>query len=252
MPPNLIGNSFPLYKLLWVLFFDVEMHRGTKIHDSKKGEKETKRWLRWSQPIHAVPSEPRYRPRPCMSLHWPSSKGATEWTRYSEFFVGTVLKVEIGPKATALGRRSTFVVKRFKLGGGDMTVATINIRSVKLHTTEPPHYSTVCDVGDNYYWIHNRHRSILCSSFLGARNIPFELWSICSGGCTANGRNAWPAALFIDRGWWVGGGERFSPCDGFMYCGDASTSSTSSITFTSSNSSSSYTSSSIASHTDSV
>ena len=49
--------------------------------------------------------------------------------------VGTVLEVEIGLKATALGRRRNFVVARFDLGGGAMKVATINIRSVKLHTT---------------------------------------------------------------------------------------------------------------------
>ena len=32
--------------------------------------------------------------------------------------VGTVLEVEIGPKATALGRRRNFVVGKFYLGGG--------------------------------------------------------------------------------------------------------------------------------------
>ena len=51
--------------------------------------------------------------------------------------VGTVLEVEIGPKATALGRRRTFVVTKFDLGGGDTKVATINIRSFKIHNPEP-------------------------------------------------------------------------------------------------------------------
>ena len=51
--------------------------------------------------------------------------------------VGTVLEVEIGPKATDLGRISNFVVAKFDLGGGDTKVATINIRSVKIHTTGP-------------------------------------------------------------------------------------------------------------------
>ena len=51
--------------------------------------------------------------------------------------VGTVLGVEIGLKATALGRRRTFVVAKFDLGGGYMKVATINIRSVNIHTPEP-------------------------------------------------------------------------------------------------------------------
>ena len=45
--------------------------------------------------------------------------------------------MEIGPKATALGRRRTFVVAKFDLGGGDTKVVTINIRSFKLKTPEP-------------------------------------------------------------------------------------------------------------------
>ena len=56
--------------------------------------------------------------------------------------------MEIGPKATALGRRRTFVVARFNLGGGDMKVATINIRSVKLHTPEPLPPATNSDGGE--------------------------------------------------------------------------------------------------------
>ena len=51
--------------------------------------------------------------------------------------VGTLLEVEIGPKATALGRRKTFVVAKFDLSGGGMKMATINARSVNLHTLEP-------------------------------------------------------------------------------------------------------------------
>ena len=57
--------------------------------------------------------------------------GANKKTR---LLVGTVLEMKIGPKATALGRRRIFVFTRFYLGGGSMKVATINIRSVKLHT----------------------------------------------------------------------------------------------------------------------
>ena len=49
--------------------------------------------------------------------------------------VGTVLEVEIGTKATGLGRRRNFVVEMFDLSGGDMKVATTNIQSVKIHTT---------------------------------------------------------------------------------------------------------------------
>ena len=61
---------------------------------------------------------------------------------------GTVLEVEIGPKATALVRRRNFSVARFDLGGGAMKVTTINIRSVKLHTTKPPRPYTGGDVGE--------------------------------------------------------------------------------------------------------
>ena len=57
--------------------------------------------------------------------------GANKKTR---ILVGTVLEVEIGPKATALGRRRTFVVARFNLGRGAMKLATINIRIVNIHT----------------------------------------------------------------------------------------------------------------------
>ena len=56
--------------------------------------------------------------------------------------------MEIGPKETALGRRRTFVVAKFDLGGGNMKVVTINIRSVKLHTPEPPCPATGDDFGE--------------------------------------------------------------------------------------------------------
>ena len=56
--------------------------------------------------------------------------------------------MEIGPNATALGRRRNFVVAIFDLGGGDMKVDTINIRSVKIHNTEPPRPSTGGDFGE--------------------------------------------------------------------------------------------------------
>ena len=56
----------------------------------------------------------------------------------TRIIVVTVLEVEIGLKATALGRLRTFIAAKFDLGGGDMKVATINIRSVKLHTPGPP------------------------------------------------------------------------------------------------------------------
>ena len=51
-------------------------------------------------------------------------------------------------KVTALGRYRTFIVAKFDLGGGDTKVATINIRSVKLHTPEPLRPDTDGDGGD--------------------------------------------------------------------------------------------------------
>ena len=52
--------------------------------------------------------------------------------RKTRILVDTFLEVKIEPKATALGRRRTFVVARFYLVRGSMKVAKINIRSVKL------------------------------------------------------------------------------------------------------------------------
>ena len=45
-------------------------------------------------------------------------------------------------------RLRAFVVARFNLGVGSMKVATINIRSIKLHTPEPPCPSTSGDGGE--------------------------------------------------------------------------------------------------------
>ena len=62
--------------------------------------------------------------------------------------IGTVLEVEIGTKATVLGRRKTSVVVKFDLGRIDMKVATINIRSVKIHTPEHLCPAADGDVGE--------------------------------------------------------------------------------------------------------
>ena len=51
--------------------------------------------------------------------------------------VDNIREVEIGLKATISGRRRTFVVAKFDLGGGDM--------KVKLHTPEP-----LCTDTDGY------------------------------------------------------------------------------------------------------
>ena len=66
----------------------------------------------------------------------------------TRIIVGTVLEVEIGLKATTSGRRRTFVISKFDLGGGYMKVATIKIRSVKLHTPEPISPATYDDCGE--------------------------------------------------------------------------------------------------------
>ena len=39
MPSNLMKPIFGLLKLVWVVFLAVEVHRGTKIYNSKKAEK---------------------------------------------------------------------------------------------------------------------------------------------------------------------------------------------------------------------
>ena len=51
--------------------------------------------------------------------------------------IGTVLDVEICPKVTTLGRRRNVLIEKIDLGGGNMKVTTINIRSVKIHTPGP-------------------------------------------------------------------------------------------------------------------
>ena len=56
--------------------------------------------------------------------------------------------MEIGLKATALGRYRIVVVAISELGGGDMKVAKINIGSVNLHTPEPPRPYTGGDDGE--------------------------------------------------------------------------------------------------------
>ena len=77
--------------------------------------------------------------------------------------VGTVLEVEIGTKTTALGRRRTFVVAKFYLGGGKIKVATINIRIVKLHT--PEH---LCTANNGYGGERN---AVATTTTIGDTNI---------------------------------------------------------------------------------
>ena len=48
---------------------------------------------------------------------------------------------------TVLGMHRSFVIARFDIDEGAMKVATINIRSVKIHTTKPPRPDTGDDDG---------------------------------------------------------------------------------------------------------
>ena len=240
-------QTMPLYNLVWLLFFAVEVHRGTKIHDSKKGEKETKKTLA------VAPTDSR-----CTIGTKIENKAVNfnslekESRHYGEnkktiIIVGTVLEVQ------------DFCCRKIRPWWR---------RHEGVHHQHPeckaPHSGTPssfywwwwlgegCCYHHDYYWRHNHHISSICSIFWGDNTRTFEWWKIQSGGCTANVQNACPDALSIDRGWWVGGGGRFSPCDGCIDCGDASTSCTSLINSTYSNSSSSSTSSAITSHTGSV
>ena len=115
----------------------VEVHRGTKIHNSKKGEKEAKKTLMMAptDPCYTTGTKIDTNDAHVTLLAKCSRRyGANKKTR---IIVGTFLEAEIGPKATALDRRRNVVVAKFELGGGDMKVATINIKSVKLHNPEP-------------------------------------------------------------------------------------------------------------------
>ena len=76
----------------------MEVHRGTKIHDSKRAKKRQIRRSRWCRPIHAVTLEPISRPMPCMSLHWPIYRGTTERTRKPEFLLALSLRCKLGQR----------------------------------------------------------------------------------------------------------------------------------------------------------
>ena len=88
-------------------------------------------------------------PDPCYTIRTKIEASAVFVTSLSEFsrryrynkktiiLIDNIREVEIGLKATTSGRCRTFFVAKFDLGGGDMKVATINIRNVKLHTPEP-------------------------------------------------------------------------------------------------------------------
>ena len=125
----------------------MEVHRGTKIHDSKKGKKRDKNMLKMApiNPHCTIGTKIETKAVHINSLvECLRRYGANKKTI---ILVGTVLEVEIRLKVTALGMLRTFVVARFDLGGVSMKVVTINIRSVKLHNPKPPRPSTGGDGG---------------------------------------------------------------------------------------------------------
>ena len=104
-----------------------------KIHDSKKSKKT----------LTMVPPDPRctigtkIETKAVLVTSLEECPRRYISNRKTRILVDTILEVEIGPKVTTSGGRRNFVVAIFDLGGGDMKVATIDIRSVKLHTPEP-------------------------------------------------------------------------------------------------------------------
>ena len=135
MPSNLMGQIFGLFKLVLVIF-GCEVHRGTKIHYSKKGqridEKDACNGANLSTLYHQ--NQDRYQGYTCHFNDQFLEELRSKQKKQNS--CGTDFEVEIGTKMTALGRRRTFVVAKFDLGEGNMKVVTINIRSFKLHTTE--------------------------------------------------------------------------------------------------------------------
>ena len=94
------------------------MHRGTKIRDLKKGKKRQKRHSRWRQPIQDVPIATKIEANDVLVTSLAECLRRYGANKKTSILVGTVLEVEIGPKANALGRRRTFVVAKLDLGGG--------------------------------------------------------------------------------------------------------------------------------------
>ena len=173
--------------------------------------------------------------------------------------VGTVLEVEIGPKATVLGRRSTFLLQNSTLAEETQrwTQSTSGVSSSTLRNLLvlllvvmvgrglmlPPQIIPETQLSQIQY-LFKLLDALAPDQF---NDEAFRVVVVQS-----NGQNARPAALSIDIGLWVSSWGCFSPCDGFIHCGYSSTSSNSLTTSTSSNSFSSSTSSSITSHTGSV
>ena len=89
--------------------------------------------------------------------------------------IGTVLEVEIGPKVTTSGMCRTFVISKFDIGGRDMKVANINIRSANIHTPEPLRPDTDREGGDSYFAVTttpNGDKTITDSVYISVFEVP--------------------------------------------------------------------------------
>ena len=87
----------------------MEVHRGTKLHNSKKGGKETKKTLAMAptDPCYTIGTRIETK-----AVHVNSLAKCSRRYRVNKktiIPVGTVLEVEIGPRETVLGRLRTFV-----------------------------------------------------------------------------------------------------------------------------------------------
>ena len=79
------------------LFFAVELHRGTNIHESEKAKRGKKTLaMALTNPYCTIGTN--IETRMCMSLHWPISQGTTERTRKHEFFLAPSLRWKLGQK----------------------------------------------------------------------------------------------------------------------------------------------------------
>ena len=118
-----------------------EAHRGKKIHDLEN----LKKMLMMAPPDPCCTIKTKIEANDVLVTSLSDFSRRYGYNKKTIIIIDNISEVEIGLKLTTSGRHRTFVVAKFDLGGGDMKVATINIRSVKLHTPEP-----LCPDTDGY------------------------------------------------------------------------------------------------------